>query len=408
MSTLAFSGCATVSAPGSDPRISSTGNIETTATGRLAQPLPTTDPSLTSRLQSPTTDAAVANPAEQPASDPADRVPGDLNPALRNRLADSVGPGEEPEFNYPDIHEDPGKTYHDRYGIQEDHDPFLFPWLMNLIFEDRWLLAEEDPEVALQNQLRRRMKVDIRDPQPDLANFPNSPYTLPKGRLYIENSPLSLLAGSKNEPRTYQWEYLIRYGLTDNLELRIFSDGLTWQAKQGNRPAATGYSPMVFDFKANFWEENTKYHIPAVGVEMFVQTTFGSSRFNRGTQPSLSVLFEQSLPLGIEFEYNVGITGTENGEGQIVYEFSFQWSFQREVFKDFDLFVHGFYNAATLPRLIDFESALPNQSIPNINVVGVGAIWTVSNRLSIFGSYNFGTTTESPRTIALTGFAVAF
>ena len=30
------------------------------------------------------------------------------------------------------------------------------------------------------------------------------------------------------------------------------------------------------------------------------------------------------------------------------------------------------------------------------------------NRLAIFGSYNFGTTPGSPRTIALTGFAVAF
>ena len=50
---------------------------------------------------------------------------------------------------------------------------FAFPWLMNLIFEDRWLLAEKNPAVALQNQLRRRMKVDIRDPDPDTANFPN-------------------------------------------------------------------------------------------------------------------------------------------------------------------------------------------------------------------------------------------
>ena len=28
-------------------------------------------------------------------------------------------------------------------------DRFLFPWLMNLIFEDRWLLAESDPAAAL-------------------------------------------------------------------------------------------------------------------------------------------------------------------------------------------------------------------------------------------------------------------
>jgi hypothetical protein len=43
-----------------------------------------------------------------------------------------------------------------------------------------------------------------------------------------------------------------------------------------------------------------------------------------------------------------------------------------------------------------------------MNVAGVGAIWTVNNNLAIFGSDNFGTTPVSPKTIALTGFALAF
>ena len=91
------------------------------------------------------------------------------------------------------------------------------------------------------------MKIDIRDPDPDTANFPNGAYTLPKGRLYIENSPLGLYGASRNgnQPRTYQWEYLIRYGLTDNLEFRLFSNGLTDQAGAGqatrhHRLLATG------------------------------------------------------------------------------------------------------------------------------------------------------------------------
>ena len=67
-----------------------------------------------------------------------------------------------------------------------------------------------------------------------------------------------------------------------------------------------------------------------------------------------------------------------------------------QVVKDFDIFVHGFYNAAALPRLLSFQAAIANDSIPGINVVGVGAIWTVNDRLAIFGSYNFGTTPGSP------------
>ena len=339
---------------------------------------------------------------------PANPRLGGLTAILRNRIEDSVDAGEEPQFRYPDIHSDPAKSYHDRFGLDEEHDRFLFPWVMNLIFEDRWLLAESDPKKALENQLRRRMKIDIRDPDPDTANFPNGAYTLPKGRLYIENSPVGFYGASKTSPRIYQWESLVRYGLTDNLEFRIFSNGLSVQAAKGKQPATTGYSPVAFDFKANFWEENTKYHIPAMGVEMYIQTTFGSPAFNGGAQPSLNLLFDQSLPLGIGFEYNVGIAGVQNGRGETVYEFSFQWSFQREVVKDFDVFVHGFYNAASLPRLINFQGSSENNSIPSINVAGIGGIWTVNDRLAVFGSYNFGTTTGSPKTIALTGFAVAF
>jgi len=339
---------------------------------------------------------------------------GGMSAVLRNRIQGEVGAGGEPEYNYPDIHSDPAKTYHDRFGIDEDHDHFLFPWLMNLIFEDRWLLSEKDPTKAVQNQFRRRMKIDIRDPDPDTANFPNGAYTLPKGRLYIENSPVGFYGASKYTPRIYQWEYLLRYGLTDNLEFRIFSNGLTARAPIGKQAGTTGYSPLAFDFKANFWEENTKYHIPAMGAEIYLQTTFGSPAFNSGTQPSINLLFDQSLPLEINFEYNLGITGVQNGLGQTKYQFSYQWSFQREVFKDFDIFVQGFYNESSLPRLIQFrdvrnaQALLAQATIPTVTVVGVGAIWTVNDRLAIFGSYNFGLTPGSPRTVALTGFAVAF
>jgi hypothetical protein len=347
-------------------------------------------------------------------SDSGDAGLSGLNPRLRARLEGSVAPGEEPEFNYPDIHADPAKIYHDRFGIDEEHDRFVFPWLMNLIFEDRWLLAEKDPAEAVRNQFRRRMKIDIRDPDPDTANFPNGAYTLPKGRAYIENSPLGLYGASKNTPKIYQWEYLLRYGLTDNLELRIFSNGLTAQAAMGKQKSVTGYSPLAFDFKANFWEENTKYHIPAMGLEVYLQTTFGSPAFNGGTQPSMNLLFDQSLPLGIGFEYNFGIAGIQNGLGLTKYQFNFAWSFQREVVKDFDIFVHGFYNESGLPRLAQFRhvknfaSLVSQATIPIANVVGVGAIKTVNDRFAIFGSYNFGTTGGSPHTIALTGFAVAF
>ncbi len=163
-----------------------------------------------------------------------------MSSILRNRVGAETAAGEVPQFDFPDLRANPADIYRDRFGlVEEEPDRFLFPWLVNLIYEDRWLLDESDPARALQNQLRRRLKVDIRDPDPDTANFPNGAYTIPKGRLYIENSPVGFYGASKGTPATYQWETLMRYGLTDNLEFRIFTNGFTAQARQGKRAATT-------------------------------------------------------------------------------------------------------------------------------------------------------------------------
>ncbi len=96
-----------------------------------------------------------------------------MSSILRNRVQSELGAGEEKVFNDPDINGDPARMYHDRFSLDEELDRFVLPLLMNLIFEDRWLLAENEPATALQNQLRRRMTVDIRYPDPDTANFPS-------------------------------------------------------------------------------------------------------------------------------------------------------------------------------------------------------------------------------------------
>jgi hypothetical protein len=94
-----------------------------------------------------------------------------------------------------------------------------------------------------------------------------------------------------------------------------------------------------------------------------------------------------------------------------IYDFSYQWSLQHQVVRDFDVFWHGFYNAAALPRVRHIPAPVEIRNLPRnpaAVVTGAGAIWTVNDRLAIYGSYNFGLTPESPTTIALIGFAVAF
>jgi hypothetical protein len=268
----------------------------------------------------------------------------------------------------------------------DDVDPFLFPRLKKLIRED-------------ETQKRPDPKVNIRRPDPDTANFPNSAYTVAKGRMYIENSPVGFTGPARFSSSSYNWNYLIRYGLTDNLEFRLFGNGYT--AIQG-KDKTTGFAPLDFDFKAHFWNENRKYFIPAAGLEVYLQTDFGSPAFDHGVQPSINMLFDQTLFFDVNLEWNIGITGAR-ANGNIYYEVSASWSFEHKIVKDLDIFIHGFYNAASLPRSILF-----NPAASNAIVNGVGLIKTVNDQFAIFGSYNLGCTKTSPNHIILAGFAVAF
>jgi hypothetical protein len=236
---------------------------------------------------------------------------------------------------------------------------------------------------------------DIRSPGPDTANFPNSPLTLPKGRAYIEVSPLYYSGPSAGTAKTYNAGFLLRYGLTDKVELRLFSDGPT---AQWGRYAANGFAPLAFDLKVNFWEHKPGTIIPAVGMEAFILTPTGSPGLNQGTQPSLNLLVDHILPFDVLFEWNVGFVGdpSPNSESASGLEPVVQWAFQKTVVKNFDAFFHGYANGSALPRFGDGV------------VLGGGAIWTLSDRFCVFSTFNGGVTPEAPTSILQFGGAYAF
>ncbi|WP_201276328.1 transporter family protein [Methylotetracoccus oryzae] len=258
-----------------------------------------------------------------------------------------------------------------------------------------------------ENIERWRSQPDIANPGPDLANFPNSAFTLPAGRAYIEMSPLTFYGTAAGQPVQYNAEYLLRYGLTDDIELRLFGNGPSWM---GGARSSAGFAPIAFDTKIQLWTEKPDYYLPAAGFEAYLLTQwFGSAPFNAGTQPSFTFNFDQSLPFEIDFEYNLGATRVQASDGVNVWEFSFQWALQRDLFdEDFAVFIHGFYNAMSLPRL-------PNVTVPRSfyddvkqNAVGAGFIWTANRRFALYGQVSAGTTKFTPSTISMLGFAVSF
>jgi hypothetical protein len=293
--------------------------------------------------------------------------------------------------------------------------PLFLPGLREWIQDDDPDGSGDGEDEELRLRPRSEGVIDIVKPDPDTANFPNSAFTLPQGRAYVETSPVAFYGSSAVSPRLNNWEFLLRYGVTDRLEFRIFSNGFTNQygtlrlpsntkAPALNTGKTTGFSPLAFDFKYHLWDMSKKRWLPAVGVEIYIESNIGSPAFDQGTQPSLNLLFDHVLPGGFVFEWNAGMAGNQTTTGAIFYTLALQWALQREVlFDGFYVFTQGFINNAALPR---FGQSV-RDTAADVVVVGAGATYETSKRTAIFGSYNFGLTSDSPDYIALFGFAFA-
>ncbi len=235
----------------------------------------------------------------------------------------------------------------------------------------------------------------INNPGPDTANFPNSPYTLPKGMFYLETTPFNLAGNSASNSRTFTTPSLLRYGLTDDVELRLFTNGLTIQ---NDNPTQTGFSPIVFDIKIHFWDENKDLFLPAVGLEVLLQTTFGSKFLNTGIQPSFSLLFSKELIWDTLLESSVGLQSTDIGFNSVgdSYELNVQGALTKKISERFAIFAQTFYNGSVDPRFAN-----------NI-VAGGGAIYSLTETVSLWGSYNAGLVKGQPPYLTYLGMAFAF
>lgn len=255
-----------------------------------------------------------------------------------------------------------------------------------------------------------RTEPDIDNPGADLANWPNSAFTLPQGRGYVEISPFGYYGSSKAGPQQFDMQYLLRYGVLDDVELRIFGNGFTYTGGHINR---WDFAPLGFDTKIQLRTEQPDSILPAIGFEAYVMTQWlGDTLTNSGTQPGFSFNFDQSLPFEIDFEYNVGAFRSLTTQRRSEWNYNFQWAFQKSFFSpSFSLFIHGYINGATIPRSPAKNSnSVSNSGVTSVNdnIVGGGFIWSLSRRLSVWGQASTGTTSADSGLLTYTGFAVAF
>jgi len=255
---------------------------------------------------------------------------------------------------------------------------------------------------------------DLKTPGPDMGDYPNSAYTLPKGRCYMEISPATYGNADRFSPPTYNAPFLLRYGVTDDVEFRLFANGLTHDA--GQHPE-TGFSPLGIDMKVHLWDDRKEWLIPAVSLEAFIQTVWGSSDFNGGWQPSIALNFDLPITRKLNLEWTVGFAGVRDavdvvtGERFIprhhrldpvshranlnINQPTVQWALEYELTESVEVFYHGFHNGAIL-----FQQGAGE-------MMGVGALWTVTPAFMLFGSINTGLTPNLPSTLGQIGFVVA-
>jgi hypothetical protein len=152
-------------------------------------------------------------------------------------------------------------------------------------------------------------------------------------------------------------------------------------------------SPQVLDLKWHVVDENEQRHLPAVGVEVALETELASPGLRQGWNPALSFNFDQQLPLGIAFEYNVGFLRMLSDSGDPQFPAALSWAFQRELIGPVDIFVNGY--------------GVLGDGSPSC-AVGGGLVWVPWDRLAVFTNTAAGLTAVTPAAFILVGFAVAF
>lgn len=244
----------------------------------------------------------------------------------------------------------------------------------------------------------------IRNPGPDLSNFPNASRTLPGGGIYLETTPATFTGPDSMSPKQYNWEFLLRYGLTDRVELRLYSQGLS---VQGSPQPATGFAPLTFDTKIYLAEDAGAYFNYSLGIEAYVQSTWGSAAFDSGAQYSFALNLDHDLPWDLALNWNVGVlmfdspdTGT-----QLVLP-SFQWALQREVAEDVAIFLQGYGNSSAVPRIT--PSGRKPQDLMTQQMLGAGVQWTVNDQIAVYGSYSWGLGRNTPDYFGNLGFSLAY
>lgn len=287
-----------------------------------------------------------------------------------------------------------------------------FPWLTQRSGLARNRAGDPARLRLTQNDSSSTEEADIANPGPDMGDYPNSAYTLRKGQAYVEMGPASFRTKNASTSSAYATPFLLRYGVTDDVEFRVLGTGLTSLISPNQ---TTGFGVLTFDTKIHLWNDRMEYFIPAVSFEASLQSRLGSPAFQAGIDPSLNINMDFPFTEQTNLEATVSYAGGESsiylitgGGGpadrhptvvnvsQNYFTFSVQAALEQEVTDTFSVFVHGYYG-------------VPVQASGGSDAVaGAGFFYQINRRVMTFGSANAGLTETVSPFLTQLGVAIAF
>jgi hypothetical protein len=243
---------------------------------------------------------------------------------------------------------------------------------------------------------------DIKNPGLDLGDFPNSAYTIPAGTCQVEFAPFGILGADRESQPEINMQFLLRFGLTDDVEFRVMGNGLTWNYTD---PQFVGYSPLTLDGKVHLWDEKREWFLPATSLEVALTTDWGSKELSSGYQPTVSLNNDFALSETLNLEWTLGygeVIGTLSTRSQNnalltgnVNQVFFQWSLGKELTEKLQVFVTG-----------ETAQHVAGQSAGT--TLAWGGSWQRSDRLMYYGIMGWGTTPDAPSIGAQLGLGYAF
>jgi len=264
---------------------------------------------------------------------------------------------------------------------------------------------------------------NILDPGPQLATYPTNTSTLQQGTINLEYTPFAYEGGRSGTPGqndeksgTYYNQFMAHIGATDEVELRVYGSGLAW-GEAGS--SGVNFSPLSFSTLVSIWHEHDEYpYLPAFSVEASINTELlGNSTTNSGTNPGVQFAFSKDFPWDTNLNISMGpmrsrvnVGNDENSVYKNQWDFLFQWALSKVLIeKKLSGFFHGYYNGTNAVS-IPAEGQGPSRNLFGVGstVIGGGLIWTVTDRLSMFGQVSGGINSESPSILTWYGLAVAF